>query len=170
MSINMWHELHGWGFRQGQGLRAADAPVCPRNPPTTPPHRHARTTRADAALSLELPMTLALPAATALPSATDQRGRTLADLRISVTDAATSAAPDRGNGGRARTRIPQPGKRALPDSAHAARPARLRLVHGAAPSRAPSRTSSPVTASRSVLRGCRVGGLVPLGEFRKQAR
>jgi GTP 3',8-cyclase len=31
-------------------------------------------------------MTLALPAPTALPSATDQRGRTLADLRISVTD------------------------------------------------------------------------------------
>jgi signal transduction histidine kinase len=42
-------------------------------------------------------------------------------------------APDGGNSGRARTRVPQSCKRALPDSAHAARPARLRLAHGAAP-------------------------------------
>ena len=35
--------------------------------------------------------------------------------------------------GRARTRVPQRGKHALPGSAHPARPARLRLVHGPAP-------------------------------------
>ena len=41
--------------------------------------------------------------------------------------------PDGGNGGRARTWVPQLGKRALP--AHAARPARLCLLQGAAPAR-----------------------------------
>jgi histidine kinase/DNA gyrase B/HSP90-like ATPase len=45
--------------------------------------------------------------------------------------------PDGGNGGRARTRVPQPGKRAPPDSAYAARPARLRLRTGRSPARAP---------------------------------
>ena len=48
-------------------------------------------------------------------------------------------APDGGHGGRARTRVPQPGKRALPGSAPAARPTRLRLIHGEAP--APGRRS-----------------------------
>jgi signal transduction histidine kinase len=45
---------------------------------------------------------------------------------------------DGGNSARARTRIPQPGKPALPDPAHAATPARLPQAKGAVPARAPS--------------------------------